>query len=436
MPDPSTAALAAPPLLDLPLSDVAAMTWLVAALFISGLLGLLHDALEHIPSSKVLSLMSAGKRRDRLASLLANTDPLLVSTSLLKLSFELSFLALLLPLVASDGKVDLSALLSAIAIGVPCLLLFSEALPRALARRRGEHFLASCLIPFHALQLPIAPIVGLLRLLRDAVLRASHMEESDPTQQQAVEELREVIEETGHTGELEQSEREMLENVIEFHDVDVSAIMTPRTEIRGIELSEGLPAALKIAVDEGLSRVPVYEGSIDTIVGYINVRLVLKLLAKSELEGAEIKDHLQPALFVPETQRVSVLLADFREERQKMAIILDEYGGTSGLVTIGDVFAELVGELQDEFSDEEEQEEIRKIGPGVCEVDGAARLDEVNEALELGLPEQEDYETLAGFILSELGRIPCPGDNFKRNEVLYEVTEASDRRVICVRISS
>ena len=265
MPDPSTAALAAPPLLDLPLSDAAAMIWLVAALFISGFLGLLHDALEHIPGSKVLSLMPAGKRRERLASLLANPDSLLLSTSLLKLSFELSFLALLLPLVASDGKVDLSALLGAIAIGVPCLLLFSEALPRALARRRGEHVLASCLIPFHALQLPITPIVGLLRLLRDAALRASHMEEGDLSQQQAVEELREVIEETGHTGELEQSEREMLENVIEFHDVDVSAIMTPRTDIRGIELSEGLPAALKIAVDEGLSRVPVYEGSLSLI---------------------------------------------------------------------------------------------------------------------------------------------------------------------------
>ena len=163
---------------------------------------------------------------------------------------------------------------------------------------------------------------------------------------------------------------------------------------------------------------------------------MLKLLAKEEFENANIKDHLQPALFVPETQRVSVLLAEFREERQKMAIILDEYGGTSGLVTIGDVFAELVGDLQDEFSDGGEREEIRRIGPGVFEVDGAARLDEVNEALELGLPEQEDYETLAGFILSELGRIPCPGDNFKRNEVLYEVTEASDRRVICVQISS
>jgi CBS domain containing-hemolysin-like protein len=435
MPDPSTAALAAPPIFDLPLSDAAAMTWLAAALFISGALGLLHAALEHIPSSKVLPLTPAGRKRERLASLLSNPDPLLVSASLLKLSFELTFLALLLPMVATDGEVNLTALLGAIAIGVPCLLLFSEALPRALARRRGERVLASWLIPFHALQLPLVPIVGLLRLLRDAVLRASHMEESDLTQQQAVEELREVIEETGHTGELEQSEREMLENVIEFHDVDVSAVMTPRTEILGVEIGEGLPAALKMAVEKGLRRIPVYEGSLDTIVGYINARLVLKLLAKEELERADIRDHLQPALFVPETQRVSVLLADFREERQKMAIILDEYGGTSGLVTIGDVFAELVGELQDEFSDEDEPEEIRRIGPRICDIDGAARLDEVNEALELGLPEQEDYETLAGFILSELGRIPCPGDNFKRNEVLYEVTEASDRRVICVRVS-
>jgi CBS domain containing-hemolysin-like protein len=212
--------------------------------------------------------------------------------------------------------------------------------------------------------------------------------------------------------------------------------MTPRTEILGVEVSEGLPGALRMAVEESLSRIPVYEGSIDTIVGYINARLVLKLLAEDELMSAELRDHLQPALFVPETQRVSTLLSEFREERQKMAIILDEYGGTSGLVTIGDVFAELVGELQDEFSDEEEPEEIRRIAPGISEVDGAARLDEVNEALELGLPEEEDYETMAGFVLSELGRIPRSGDKFKREGVRYEVLEASDRRVICVRVST
>ena len=139
---------------------------------------------------------------------------------------------------------------------------------------------------------------------------------------------------------------------------------------------------------------------------------------------------------MPETKQVSALLSEFREERQKMAIILDEYGGTSGLVTIGDVVEELVGELQDEFSDEDEPEEIREVAPGVSEIKASARVDEVNEALNLGLPEEEDYETLAGFVLSELGRIPRSGDNFEHEGIRYEVTEASDRRVLCIRVST
>ena len=435
MPDPSTASLAAPPLFDLPLG-VTTFVWLSGTLFISGALGLLHASLELVPASKVLTLVPEGQRHDRLSGLLAAPDALLVSASLLKLAFELTFLALLLPVIALDGLIDVPALLGAIAIGVPCLLLLSEAMPQALARRHGDRVLAHWLVPFHALQLPLTPVVALMRFLRDAILRASRMEEDDLPQQQAVEELREVIEETGHTGELEESEREMLENVIEFHDVDVSTVMTPRTEIRSVEVNEGLQAALKLAVKEGLSRIPVYEGSIDTIVGYLNTRLLLELVSNGELETAGLRDHLQPALFVPETQQVSTLLAEFREERQKMAIILDEYGGTSGLVTIGDVVEELVGELQDEFSDENEPEEIRLVAPGVSEIDASARVDEVNEALDLGLPEEEDYETLAGFVLSELGRIPQPGDKFEHEGVRYEVTEASDRRVLCIRVST
>jgi len=436
MPDPSTAALAAPPLFDLPLGDIATFAWLAGALFISGALGLLQASVELVPASKVLSLVPEGSRHDRLSDLLSAPDGLLVSASFLKLAFELTFLALLLPMIAPDGRIDVTALLGAIAIGVPCLLLLSEAMPQALARRHGDRVLAYWLVPFHALQLPLAPVVALVRFLRDALLRASRMEEDDLPQQQAVEELREVIEETGHTGELEESEREMLENVIEFHDVDVSTVMTPRTEIRSIDIGEGLPAALKLAVEEGLNRIPVYEGSIDTIVGYLNGRLLLELVAKGELETTELRERLQPALFVPETQQVSALLAKFRKERQKMAIILDEYGGTSGLVTIGDVVEELVGELQDEFSDDDEPEEIRHIAPGISEVDASTRVDEVNEALDLGLSEEEDYETLAGFVLSELGRIPRPGDEFEHEGVRYEVTDASDRRVLCIRVST
>ncbi len=435
MPDPSTLALTAPPLFSSPISEAFTFTWLFVTLLISGVMGWLQASLEITPTSKVLSRVPEGPRRERLAELLSKPDALLFQASLLKLSFELGFLAFLLPLVAPDGTMDVTTLLTAIAVGVPCLLLLSEAMPNALARRHGDRVLAQWLVFFHTLALPLSPIVTLLRALRDAVLRASRMEEDDTTQQQAVDELREVIEETGHTGELEESERELLENVIEFHDVDVSAMMTPRTEICSVDVEEGLEAALKLAVKESLSRIPVYEGSIDTIVGYLNGRKLLELLAKDELATSSLREHLQPALFVPETQQVSALLAEFREERQKMAIVLDEYGGTSGLVTIGDVVEELVGELQDEFSDEDEPEDIREVAPGISEINAAARVDEVNEALDLGLPEEEDYETLAGFVLSELGRIPRAGDGFEHDGIRYEVTEASDRRVICIRVS-
>jgi len=436
MPDPSTLALAAPPLFDPLISEAVTWAWLATSLLISGVMGLLQNSLELTPTSKILSRAPEGARRERLAELLSKPDVLLLQASLLKLAFELSFLAFLLPLVASDGTMDITTLLSAIAIGIPCLLFVSEAMPSAVARQHGDKILAQWLVPFHTLALPLSPVVALLRALRDALLRVSHMEENDLPQQQAVEELREVIEETGHTGELEESERELLENVLEFHDVDVSTVMTPRTEVCSIGVEEGLKAALKVAVDESLSRIPVYEGSIDNIVGYLNGRKLLELVAKQELEGSNLRDHLQPALFVPETQQVSAMLAEFRKERQKMAIVLDEYGGTSGLVTIGDVLEELVGELQDEFSDEDEPEDIREVSPGVSEINASARVDEVNAALNLGLPEEEDYETLAGFVLSELGEIPRPGDDFEHCGVRYEVTEASDRRVLRIRVST
>ena len=284
MPEPSTLALTAPPLFDPPLGEVFTFTWLAVTLLVSGVMGLLQASLESASTSKVLSGVPEGPRRERLAELLSKPDALLFQATLLKLSFELGFLAFLLPLVAPDGTMDIATLLTAIALGVPCLLFISEAMPNALARRHGDKVLAQWLVAFHTLTLPLSPVVALLRALRDAILRASRMEEDDLPQQQAVEELREVIEETGHTGELEESERELLENVIEFHDVDVSAMMTPRTEIRSVEVEEGLEAALKLAVKESLSRIPVYEGSIDTIVGYLNGRKLLELLARGELE--------------------------------------------------------------------------------------------------------------------------------------------------------
>ncbi|MCH2106253.1 MAG: DUF21 domain-containing protein, partial [Planctomycetes bacterium] len=190
----------APPTFDPPIGEALTFTWLAVTLLISGAMGLLQAALESTPTSKVLANVPEGPRRERLAALLSKPDALLFQASLLKLSFELAFLAFLLPLVAPDGDLDVTTLLTAIAVGVPCLLFVSEAMPNAIARRHGDRLLAHSLATFHTLTLPLSPVIALLRALRNAILRASRMEEDDLPQQQAVEELREVIEETGHTG--------------------------------------------------------------------------------------------------------------------------------------------------------------------------------------------------------------------------------------------
>ena len=141
---------------------------------------------------------------------------------------------------------------------------------------------------------------------------------------------------------------------------------------------------------------------------------------------------MRPAVFVPETKLISELLQEFRRDKQKIAIVLDEYGGTAGLVTMGDILAEIVGEMGDEFDAEEEA--IRILEDGVAEVQASERVSEVNEALDLNLPEEEDYETLAGFVLAHLGRFPKAGEVFVADDVEYTVTEANDRRVLGMRV--
>ena len=220
---------------------------------------------------------------------------------------------------------------------------------------------------------------------------------------------------------------------MEFRDVDVAAVMTPRTEISGVEVEKGLLAVVQKAAETNHSRIPVYQESVDNIIGTISVRDLVKYAATDDLDAADLRERLRPAYFVPETMPVSQLLAEFRRERLKLAIVLDEYGGTAGLVTLGDVIEEIVGDLHEEF-EEVEQSPLRRVADGVTEIDASLHVSEVNEELDLDLPEEEDFETLAGFILAEFGRMPRQGDHFIRDDVKFIVTDASDRRVLIVRV--
>jgi CBS domain containing-hemolysin-like protein len=179
--------------------------------------------------------------------------------------------------------------------------------------------------------------------------------------------------------------------------------------------------------------VPVYDKSLDRIVGVAYAQEILQAIARGEMGIRDLGSLLRPVLFVPETKLASELLAEFRRNHQKIAVVLDEYGGTSGLVTMGDIVTELVGEMPGELG-RRGPAALTRLSEGHFEVLGTTRVSDVNAELGIELPEQEDFETLAGFVLSEFGRFPRKGEGFERDGIAFQVSEASDRRVLKVEV--
>jgi|SoiMethySBSTD1v2_1073268.scaffolds.fasta_scaffold115039_3 putative hemolysin len=409
------------------------LAWVALSLAACTLFQFVRLSLQRSSPSRLLPRLSQAARRERIEELLGRADHLAQSAGILALSSGVAFTLALLVHVAGGQPLDARALLLSAAIALPTLLVFADAVPAALALRLGDWLLAHALPGFHLLQLPIAGLVRLFEILRRALLRVAGSDLDPRSARAIVEGLREVIEENAISGALDETEKEIIGNVMEARDVNVAAIMTPRTGIRALEVGEGLAGAARSVAESGHSRMPVYEGSLDRIVGVVTARDVLAVAAEDGLETEKLRSMLRPAWFVPETKPVSELLSEFKREKLKLAVVLDEYGGTAGIVTLGDVVQQLIGDIQDEFREAAPQP-VRRLPDGSAEVDASLNVKEVNERLEVALPEDEHYETLAGYVLSELGHFPRRGEHFQAAGCEITVLEADDRRVFKVLV--
>jgi len=407
--------------------------WALAILALSFGFALLRQALLQSRTARIRSMARNEAFGERMEALLEQSDRLSASARVLKVSSDLIFMSLLLATLAGSEGLRWPTLALSAAIAVPSLLFLTEYVPRSLARRYGDRFLLRVLPAYAVLQLPLQALVWVLEGLNGAVLRVLGLREEAPETRELVEGFREVIEDSSRRSDLDDTERELLENVIEFSDVDVAEIMTPRTEMHGVDVEDGLEEVIHVAATEGHSSIPVFEENLDNIVGFVSARGIVARLALGDPRQAALEDLLRPAYFVPETKLVTDLLAEFRRGKRKMAIVLDEYGGTAGMVTLGDILGEIVGDIGDEY-DREDPEPVLQLGPGIALIEAGLRMAEVNEAMGLELPEEEDYETLGGFVLSELGHLPKSGEHFDREGTHFEVVEASDRKVIRVRV--
>ena len=243
------------------------------------------------------------------------------------------------------------------------------------------------------------------------------------------QEVRAYIDVGRQEGILEKEEEKLLLSIVDFGDTRVREVMTARTDIVWIDVAASLTVLFDLFVESKYSRIPVVRGSIDSVVGIVHVKDTLQVLRSGA--NRSIAELMREAYFVPESKKVSELLREFQRRHLWMAIVVDEYGGVSGLVTVEDLLEEIVGEISDEHEDE--REPVTKAGENAYSVSGKTHIEVVRDLFGRG-PEEDEFTTLAGFLASRLGHIPKPGESFRESDLRFTVEEADRRRVYRVRI--
>jgi CBS domain containing-hemolysin-like protein len=305
----------------------------------------------------------------------------------------------------------------------------------AATRLFSEEFLYFTWPFWKGLAVFAAPLVWGARLLDIALHRLSGRPQELPDEETIEEEIRTIVTEGHREGLLEEEAREMIEGVIKLDDADVSEIMTPRTDMLMLQVDSPWDQIIADAIEAGHTRIPVFDKNRDDIVGLLYTKDLLPELATSDpASRTSMRELLRKPVFVPETMPLNDLLRMFQKMRTHIAVVLDEYGGVSGLVTIEDVLEEIVGEIVDEY-DEEMEAEIEQIDEDTCVALGRTHVDEINEVLNIELPDDGDFDTIGGFVFSELGRVPQPGELLVwQDKVQIQILEATKRRIDRVRV--
>lgn len=314
-------------------------------------------------------------------------------------------------------------------ICITICVVFGYALPRRIAAANPTKYLFSTLYGFSFLK----PVIRLLsfvpsKLVR-IILRLIGVDPDKNLSEITEDEIRHMVDVGNESGTIEFSEREMINNVFDFDDLDVGDIMTHRTELAAVEKTDGIKSVIDLATKEGFSRIPVYNEDIDNIVGIINVKDLLKYIGKDKYSEIKINDLMRSVIYVPETAKCSQILKKFQAEKSHFAVVVDEYGGTAGVVTMEDLLESIVGNIQDEYDSEDE--EITKIGDDEYLIYGGVSIEDVEELFDITLDNSEESDTLSGLMLNTLGIIPSAGDHpyIELNGIRFTAQEIGDRRI-------
>ena len=440
MPDGSTPSATGNPIIDLLV--------VLVLILVGGFFAASEIALITVKRHRLQQLANDGSRSAQVAQRLVSDPSRFLATIQIAITF-LGFLAsavgalalarplaglveLITPLAGAAEQISFVVITLAIALAS---IIIGELVPKTLALTFAERFALAVARPIGWLDVILRPVVWLVTRISGFLVRALGGKEKPQPGYLSTEELKMLVESGSEQGSIEEDEKEMITGVIELGDKMVHEVMVPRIGIRAVEADDELDQVLDVIVRAGHSRLPVYDDSLDNIVGILYAKDLLPYLKHNGSGSARIDIRLlaRPAVYVPETKAVDELLHEMQAAKRHIAIVVDEYGGTAGLITMEDVVEEIVGEIQDEYDTEESLvEPLEADGELSFRLDGRVSMDDLRDLFDLPddeEPDEEAYDTIGGLIIHREGRIPLPGAELDFHEVKLRVEAADSRRV-------
>ncbi len=396
----------------------------VASAALSGFFALISYVLHAFRRIQLEEAFKGERAEKRLAWLEDNLTVLRLTASLCRVLANLFLVVALIDLLG-DPLISAAAAAAIIAI-------FGVAIPHAWAAYAGEKVLAAAYVILVACRYVLYPVTAVMQAFDLPIRRLTGLSDQETNNSDAAkQEILQAASEGRAEGAVNAEEVDMIESVIEFGQTHAGQIMTPRTDIFALPVETLWDQSCTKVVEAGHTRVPVYQDSLDNIIGVLYAKDLLGHIGDDR--PPNLRSVMRKPYFVPETVVLNDLLREFKARKVHMAVVLDEYGGTSGVVTIEDVLEEIVGEIADEY-DRAEPALMKRIDRKTAEVDGRLHIDDLNDTFGLDIPEDEDYDTVAGFIFSELGFIPTADETLEAGGARFTVLVADERKISKLRV--
>lgn len=325
---------------------------------------------------------------------------------------------------------SISAFVITFGVVISLHMLLGELVPKSIAVQRPINTTLFVTVPLRVFYTILSPLIWLLNGMAKFILRIFGVKVSNGESFRTSEELEYLLHQGVESGALESNEHELIRKVFDFNDRMVKNIMIPRNKIAAVDLEWPVEQILDRVTAEGYSRVPIYEESIDKIIGVFHTKDVLPILMKGE--KLNVRDIMRTPYFIPETKMINELMSEFQQKRIQIAIVLDEFGGTAGIVTLEDIMEELVGEIQDEY--DEETPVVEKISATEYMVDASANVHDVNQFLPYELPEGSDYDTISGLVGDLFDKIPDVGEHRHVSRYNLIIMKKSQQNVDFVKL--